>query len=92
MVLQDEFDKLCNPNNVSQQEFLQNIAKKVNAGSFFQPTEMARMDRELALIDRNSLGDRVGEYLSNAEKTYYDLYGKSAVRNATTGDPVDPCH
>lgn len=90
MVIQSEFDKLYNPNNVSQQEFLQNIAKKINTGSFFQPTEMARMDRELALIDRVSLGDTVGEYLNNTEKTYYDLYGKSAVRNATTGDPTDP--
>ena len=89
-VLQDEFDRLYNPNNVSQQEFLQNIAKKINANYFFTDLEKARIDRELAAIDSTPLSNIAGEYLNNAEKAYYDLYGKSAVRNALTGDPVDP--
>ena len=89
-VLQDEFDRLYNPNNVSQQEFLQNIAKKINANYFFTDLEKARIDRELAAIDSTPLSNIAGEYLNNAEKAYYDLYGKSAVRNALTGDPIDP--
>ena len=89
-VLQDEFDRLYNPNNVSQQEFLQNIAKRINANYFFTDLEKARIDRELAAIDSTPLSNIAGEYLNNAEKAYYDLYGKSAVRNALTGDPVDP--
>ena len=82
-VLQDEFNKLYNPNNVSQQEFLQNIAKKVNSSAFFNDREKARFDRELAVIDLNPLGVLVGDYVDNAEKTYYDLYGMSA-RTATS--------
>lgn len=89
-VLQDEFDRLYNPNNVSQQEFLQNIAKRINAAGFFTDLEKARIDRELAAIDSTPLSNIAGEYLNNAEKAYYDLYGKSAVRNALTGDPIDP--
>lgn len=89
-VLQDEFDRLYNPNNVSQQEFLQNIAKKINAAGFFTDLEKARIDRELAAIDSTPLSNIAGEYLNNAEKAYYDLYGKSAVRNALRGDPIDP--
>lgn len=88
-VLQDEFNKLYNPNNVSQQEFLQNIAKKVNAEYLFSDREKARFDRELAVIDGTSLGVLVGEYLDNVEKTYYDLYGMS-VRSATSSSVIDP--
>lgn len=88
-VLQDEFNKLYNPNNVSQQEFLQNIVKKVNSSSFFNDREKARFDRELAVIDGTSLGVLVGEYLDNVEKTYYDLYGMS-VRSATSSSVIDP--
>lgn len=86
----DEFNKSFNLNNVSQQEFLANITKRINAGSFFQPAEMARMDRELALLDGAALANTVGEYLNNTEKTYYNIYSSSAVRNALAGDPVDP--
>jgi hypothetical protein len=88
-VLQNEFDKLYNPNNVSQQEFIQNITKKVNAEYLFTDREKARFDRQLALIDLNPLGVIVGEYLDNVEKTYYDLYGMSA-RNATSSSVIDP--
>lgn len=88
-VLQDEFDKLYNPNNVSQQEFIQNITKKVNSSSFFNDREKARFDRELAIIDADPLGVMVGEYLDKVEKTYYDLYGMSA-RNATSSSVIDP--
>lgn len=86
----DEFNKSFNLNNVSQQEFLANITKRINAGSFFQPAEMARMDRELALLNGAALANTVGEYLNNTEKTYYNIYSSSAVRNALAGDPVDP--
>lgn len=88
-VLQNEFDKLYNPNNVSQQEFIQNITKKVNSSSFFNDAEKARFDRELAVIDGTSLGVLVGDYLDNVERTYYDLYGRS-VRNATSSSVSDP--
>ena len=88
-VLQNEFDKLYNPNNVSQQEFIQNITKKVNSSSFFNDAEKARFDRELGVIDGTSLGVLVGDYLDNVEKTYYDLYGRS-VRNATSSSISDP--
>lgn len=88
-VLQNEFDKLYNPNNVSQQEFIQNITKKVNSSSFFNDAEKARFDRELAVIDGTSLGVLVGDYLDNVERTYYDLYGRS-VRNATSSSVIDP--
>ena len=88
-VLQNEFDKLYNPNNVSQQEFIQNIAKKVNSSSFFNDAEKARFDRELTVIDGTSLGVLVGDYLDNVERTYYDLYGRS-VRNATSSSVIDP--
>lgn len=88
-VLQDEFDKLYNPNNVSQQEFIQNITKKVNAEYLFSDREKARFDRELAVIDGEPLGVMVGEYLDKVEKTYYDLYGMSA-RNATSSSVIDP--
>ena len=88
-VLQNEFDKLYNPNNVSQQEFIQNITKKVNSSSFFNDAEKARFDRELGVIDGTSLGVLVGDYLDNVEKTYYDLYGRS-VRNATSSSVSDP--
>lgn len=88
-VLQNEFDKLYNPNNVSQQEFLQNIAKKVNSSAFFNDREKARFDRQLAVIDLNPLGVLVGDYVDNAEKTYYDLYGMSA-RTATSSSVIDP--
>lgn len=88
-VLQNEFDKLYNPNNVSQQEFIQNITKKVNSSSFFNDAEKARFDRELGVIDGTSLGVLVGDYLDNVERTYYDLYGKS-VRNATSSSVSDP--
>jgi len=86
----DEFNKSFNLNNVSQQEFLANITKRINAGSFFQPAEMARMDRELALLNGAALANTVGEYLNNTQKTYYNIYSSSAVRNALAGDPVDP--
>ena len=88
-VLQNEFDKLYNPNNVSQQEFIQNITKKVNSSSFFNDAEKARFDRELTVIDGTSLGVLVGDYLDNVERTYYDLYGRS-VRNATSSSVIDP--
>ena len=88
-VLQNEFDKLYNPNNVSQQEFIQNITKKVNSSSFFNDAEKARFDRELAVIDGTSLGVLVGDYLDNVERTYYDLYGRS-VRSATSSSVIDP--
>jgi len=86
----DEFNRLYNPNNVSIQEFLANITKKVSVASFFQPAEMARMDRELTLLDSISLANVVGQYLDNTEKAYYNIYGNSAVRNALAGDPADP--
>ena len=88
-VLQNEFDKLYNPNNVSQQEFIQNITKKVNSSSFFNDAEKSRFDRELTVIDGTSLGVLVGDYLDNVERTYYDLYGRS-VRNATSSSVSDP--
>ena len=88
-VLQNEFDKLYNPNNVSQQEFIQNITKKVNSSSFFNDAEKARFDRELAVIDEEPLGVMVGGYLDKVEKTYYDLYGRS-VRTATSSSVSDP--
>lgn len=88
--VKEEFDKLYNPNNVSQQEFIQNIAKKVNARGLFNPTERARLDRELAFIDSNTLKDTVGNYLTQAERTYYSVYGKAAVVIAATADPTDP--
>lgn len=88
--VKQEFDKLYNPNNVSQQEFLQNIAKKINASASFTDAEKARMDRELGIIDNIALKDVVGKYLTDTEKTYYDLYGRTAVRNAIAGDPTDP--
>ena len=89
-VLQNEFDKLYNPNNVSQQEFIQNITKKVNSSSFFNDAEKARFDRELAVIDEEPLGVMVGDYLDKVEKTYYDLYGRSvrAVTSSSVSDPV----
>lgn len=86
----DEFNRLYNPNNVSIQEFLANITKKVSVASFFQPAEMARMDRELALLDNASLANVVGQYLDNTKNEYYRLYGNSAVINALAGDPADP--
>lgn len=88
--VKEEFDKLYNPNNVSQQEFIQNIAKKVNARGLFNPTERARLDRELAFIDSNTLKDTVGNYLTQAERTYYSVYGKAAVVIAANSDPTDP--
>lgn len=86
----DEFNLAFNPNNVSEQQFLANITKRINAGSFFQPAEMARMNRELTLLDSISLANVVGQYLDNTEKAYYNIYGTSAVRNALAGDPADP--
>ena len=86
----DEFNRLYNPNNVSIQEFLANITKKVSVASFFQPAEMARMDREIALLDNASLANVVGQYLDNTKNEYYRLYGNSAVINALAGDPADP--
>lgn len=88
--VKEEFDKLYNPNNVSQQEFIQNIAKKVNATASFTTAERARLDRELAFIDVNSLKDTVGNYLTQAERTYYSVYGKAAVVAAANSDPTDP--
>ena len=88
--VKEEFDKLYNPNNVSQQDFIQNIAKKVNARGLFNHTERARLDRELAFINANTLQDTVGNYLTQAERTYYSVYGKAAVVIAATADPTDP--
>ena len=81
-VLQDEFDKSFNPNNVSQSEFIQNIADKVNKSAFFTVAEKTRMDKEINNIDSVPLADAVGQYVTNAEKAYFDLYGKTRVRIA----------
>lgn len=84
-VRQDEFDKSFNPNNVSQSEFIQNIADKVNKSAFFTDREKTRMDKEINNIDGVSLADTVGQYVTNAEKAYFDLYGKTRAR-ITIGD------
>ena len=81
-VREDEFNKSFNPNNVSQSEFIQNIASKVNASAFFTDREKVRMDKEINNIDSVSLADTVGQYVTNAEKAYFDLYGKSRARIA----------
>ena len=81
-VRQDEFDKSFNPNNVSQSEFIQNIADKVNKSAFFTDREKTRMDKEINNIDGVSLADTVSQYVTNAEKAYFDLYGKSRARIA----------
>lgn len=86
----DEFNLAFNPNNVSEQQFLANIKTRVKSSSFFQPAEMARMDREIRLLDSISLANVVGQYLDNTERAYYNIYGNSAVRNALAGDPADP--
>ena len=90
VVRPDEFNMGFNPNNVSEQQFLANIKKRVQSSSFFQPAEMARMNVEIKALDDASLANVVGQYLDNTEKTYYSIYGTSAVRNALAGDPSDP--
>jgi hypothetical protein len=89
--VRDNFDKLFNLNNVSEQEFFQNISNKINTGSsYFTDREKARMDRELTILDSANLADTVGGYVSNVERIYYDLYGNKLITNALTGDPNDP--
>jgi hypothetical protein len=90
VVRPDEFNMGFNPNNVSEQQFLANIKKRVQSSSFFQPAEMARMNGEINALDNASLANVVGIYLVNTENTYYSIYGNSAVRNALAGDPSDP--
>jgi hypothetical protein len=88
--VREEFDKLYNLNNVSEQEFFQNISKNVNSGYYFTDREKARIDRELTSLDAASLGDTVGQYLNTKEQDYYRIYGSSAISNALAGDPDDP--
>ena len=87
--VREEFDKLYNLNNVSEQEFFQNISKNVSSG-YFTDREKARMDRELTSLDAASLGDTVGQYLTTKEQDYYRIYGTSALSNALSGDLDDP--
>jgi hypothetical protein len=87
--VKEEFDKLYNLNNVSEQEFFQNISKNISSG-YFTDREKARMDRELTTIDGASLADTVGQYLNTKEQDYYRIYGNTAISNALDGDLDDP--
>lgn len=87
--VREDFDKLFNLNNVSGQEFLTNINTKLS-GAYFTDREKARMDTELTFIDDASLGNTVGDYLTNKEQEYYRVYGYTVVFNAISNDPIDP--
>jgi len=87
--VEEEFNALYNPNNVSVQEFMTNIAEKLSK-SFFTSAEMARMDRDLALIDTANLKELADNYVGNAEQNYYNFIGQYNVLTALTQDPIDP--
>jgi hypothetical protein len=90
IAVKEQFDKLYNPNNVSQQEFLANIRTKIKAIASYNDTEKARMGRDLALIDTQELSALATAYVARTEQEYFDLRGKYNARVLVSGDPIDP--
>jgi hypothetical protein len=90
IAVKEQFDKLYNPNNVSQQEFIANIRTKIKAIASYNDTEKARMGRDLALIDTQELSALATAYVARAEQEYFDLRGKYNARVLVSGDPIDP--